>query len=207
MTASSGLVLYPEAESLRERETREASAYHFFHHAALSIPAEITTDTAIPTTGGGYEFELMPDTVIPLNFRALLPQVPFFTVWEGSITMALDAQVRMQFMLKTKHVIGSKSFTSVRPHIVTYRANIEQTMPLVVFNSISFLQEGQSYTFGDDMHSFDRDDFHTAPTINYTLELRALNTGNDGRKAVNITHASFQSIDNISYQLRHMGPI
>ena len=200
-------VLYPDAETLNEQETRAASAYHFFWRGGLSIPDPITSDTVIPTTGDGYEFEILPATVIPLTFKSVLPSVPFVTVWEGSLELTVDAGGRVLFLMKTSHTIGSKTFTHARRHIQTFRNGQEQTLPLVVFNSLSFVNEGQSYTFGDDTLSFDADDLRVAPTIGYTLELQLLNTGNNNRKAGNIASATFQNLDTISYQLRHMGPL
>ena len=201
------LNLYPDAKSLNERERREASAYHFFFRGGPDAPAAITSNTAIPTTGTGYEFDLLPDTVVPLTFGSLQGGIPFFTTWEGSLELTVSTNARLLFLLKTKHVVGDKSFTHTRRHIQGFRNTQEQTLPLVVFNSVSFVRTDVEYTIGDDTHTFDADDVRIAPTIGYKLEIQALNQADDNRKAANITSAAFQNLDTISYQLRHMGPI
>ena len=174
------------------------SAYAFLYQANLSEPTRITSNTVIPTTGTGYEWELLSATEVSGPVYA---GIPFITEWEGSLELELTGNAKVTLRLKTTHAVGDKSFTHTRDEVVDMPGGQRQSIAMNRFNSISTVRAGD-YTIDGSTVTLTEDDLSSAATISYTLELISFTRGSTNRAANNISYACFHNLDTISFQLR-----
>ena len=192
-----------ERQELLRREISAAlqgnqSAYSF--RSKLDVaPAAIAAAQAVPTTGDGYRFEIVPDTVVQGKVE---PDNDFVTEWEGTLFYTPSTSGVLEIHLITRHTIGQVSFDISR--IVSQSritGGAEELFRLSNLNTRSQVSLGDYVNNGNTL-TFTEAELQGPTTIAYFLEFVIRATRGAARKAGNISGLSVVGGEVYSYQLR-----
>ena len=178
--------------------------YRFYTRPGLTVPATISSPTAIAASGDGLLFELLAQEEI---MGPIYEGIDFVTQWFGGLILEFDEAGELEVTLLTKHELGenyAKEFTHKRKTVRPVRQNQELHVDLSNFSTISSVTTG-TYTPSDGGPSVEitAADLLLPSRITYSLELIVLASRGGARKAINLTYAEFLNPITRSYQVDH----
>ena len=163
---------------------------------------DITEDTAIADTGDGPRIMLLEDFE---STGPILPDVTFFTEWEGSIVIEVSSACNLEVRLHTKHAFGpafGKEFDHVRSHYFDITANRRESIALNVFDSVSTVRLGTYTPPGADPIEITAADMDGPSRITYELEFRSHPRRDDTtRNANTLEYVHFENAGTVSFQM------
>ena len=177
--------------------------YRFYTRPALTIPATISSPTAIADTGTGLLFELLAQEVIP---GPIYEDIDFVTQWFGGLVLEFDGAGELEVTLITKHELGenyAKEFEHRRKIPRSIEANQELHVDLGNFSTISNVRTGTHTPAQGPAVGIAAADLLLPSRITYSLELVVLASRGGARKTINVTHAEFFNPITRSYQIDH----
>ena len=127
-------------------------ALSYFIHEDFDVGP--LTNAPIPATGA-LGISLISERAFP---SGIIPNAPFFTVFEGVVVINGDATAGAAYSLTLdfRHVIPNQGeFTSHRTVITRIGSNQWDTVQLSGFNSVSFIPEGPWTDPRDDANTFE----------------------------------------------------
>ena len=129
-------------------------AYQYFVHYDFDVDQLI--DTAIGATGA-LGIPLVAEQQFP---SGIIPEVPFFTVFEGVLVINGDAsngaayEIELDFLHR---IPGQGEFTSHRSVVTRIGSNQWDSVAMSGFNSVSFIPDGPWADPRDDSNTFEFD--------------------------------------------------
>jgi len=180
-----------------------------FRSAPALTPADIDTQTEVPTTGNGYELSILPRTHID---DPIVGNMEFVSDYSGTLHVdgsfsSNNTQLEVDLVFRHEYQDGDETITFDSVRTVSYRVNNREdlTIPLNVFNSRTVVPVG-AYELPDGRTlTFTQEILNSGVYITILMRLRFYVQGEgspDGtRKQGNIEHLNFQRPNVVYYQI------
>ncbi|MDE2661245.1 MAG: hypothetical protein OXI45_13655 [Acidobacteriota bacterium] len=180
--------------------TGNVSAF-FFHDTRALSPDPVAGPVAVPDSGDGYMFPLLPVVAVP---GAVAPDSDFVAEFEGVIYFTPSVAGVCEIRLHTSHSLRSGEVTFTSTRVVEQRqisSGIENLFRLSNLNTRSVVRRGE-YTIGGKTFTLTDSDFQGPTEIGYTLEFRFEDRRDGTRKAGQLSGLAVAQGETTAYQLR-----
>ena len=207
LTVENGLLVLYQLNAIAQRlsdDTPDQQVYLYYARPALTIPADVSTNTAVPSSGTGLEFVLLDRALIE---GRIYPDIDFVTQWFGGFGISFDQNGSLLVRLKTRHEFGGKEFTHVRERTRGINPNRRLDVDLSNFDRVSVVRTGTYRPPGGNSDGSDDVEITTADLaggvrITYTVEIQVL-SGAGARQNANATTILWDAPQTRSYQIDH----